>query len=718
MPFTLASLLYDVTRAAVTVAMVLPGCSHDASPKQPASRERFKKPLSEKKPDVYADWLASRRCPGNGSGCLPPGAHRPFTLHHLTLARNLSQCCTAEILSSLWGMHPYRISLMVTLDLLRGVFPAYRGYSQALMVDEIQRLIFLGDFTIAHIIRHATLELARMACEAAMDTLASSNENVVQTSARFLVERQQIEQRLRLDVPTLSDPLVSDLLQESDMFVRSFNGFSAFGIFSPFDFMRILTLLSELLTQLWLLSCLTFGGTPLSVILLSVILSALPSALSWMGRENNAWYCSNNPREASLAARQEAMQRLAHSDAHRPEVMLFDLGPWILKTWSRTRKALLGLERRQNGGDANLSSRLLSRVYLSGMFSAFQNVPLLLVLNSTSTTVGTFTLYRNTLQTLFVTAETLVHTLRMAFQGIFLMGAFCAANTLKPRLQPDANRAVPYRSGPGMAIEVRNLRFTYPGGTTPALDNVNLSVNAGETLAVVGYNGSGKSTLANVLLRIFDFDSGELLVNGVDVRRLDPRDLHAHISAVFQGFSRYSSSVKANVGLGYVPDLHSADAVEAALELAGAGELVRGLPEGMRTRLDGDGSERGEAFCGDSSSSHKLHGLSGGEWQRIAISRAFMRARRPEVELLVFDEPTSSLDAHAQKHVFDTIDAISRTPSGERTKTVVFITHRLATARRADKIAMMEHGTIVEFGTHEQLLARNGRYASLYHASV
>jgi len=105
-------------------------------------------------------------------------------------------------------------------------------------------------------------------------------------------------------------------------------------------------------------------------------------------------------------------------------------------------------------------------------------------------------------------------------------------------------------------------------------------------------------------------------------------------------------------------------------------------------------------------------------WQRIAISRAFMRAEQPEVDLLVFDEPTSSLDAHAQNKVFDTIEKVSRSDSGERTKTVIFITHRLSTARRADKIAMMDNGTITEFGSHEELLSACGSYAALYRASV
>jgi ABC-type multidrug transport system fused ATPase/permease subunit len=125
------------------------------------------------------------------------------------------------------------------------------------------------------------------------------------------------------------------------------------------------------------------------------------------------------------------------------------------------------------------------------------------------------------------------------------------------------------------------------------------------------------------------------------------------------------------------------------------------------------------SYPGSPSSHVSLHhaGLSGGEWQRIAIARAFMRASEPEVDMLLFDEPTCSLDAYAQKQIFDTIEKISKSPSGEPRKNVIFITHRLGIARRADKIAMMENGTISEFGTHDALLKKNGSYASLYHAS-
>lgn len=144
MPLTLASLVSDVTRAAATFATLAAACSHDVPLKHAPSRDRDpqrQKRRSDKKPDLYADWLASRCSSENGKECLPPGAHRPFTVDNLVIACRLSKSCTSEILSCLWDLHPYRISFMVILDLIRGVFPAFRGYSQALMVDEVRRII-------------------------------------------------------------------------------------------------------------------------------------------------------------------------------------------------------------------------------------------------------------------------------------------------------------------------------------------------------------------------------------------------------------------------------------------------------------------------------------------------------------------------------------------------------------------------------------------------
>ncbi|KAF7978304.1 hypothetical protein HWV62_903 [Athelia sp. TMB] len=610
----------------------------------------------------------------------------------------------------------------MSLNVLRGVLPAFRGYSQAMIIDELQILIASGTFTWTRVLRLMAVEVLRRALEGLFETFASNNESIVHNSARFFAEYQQMEQRLRLDIPALADPAVHDILHESDLFVRSFNGMGGFGLLSPFDVVHVLALLSELVSHVWILVTLTGGAAHFGALSVSLLSALLPLLLKWAGVTNGAPENLTSQREARTAQRQEKLRGLAYSEAHRPEVIMFGLGPRILRSWASARKAMLRAEHDASLRETGLPY-ILSQINLSDVLFALQNIPLVIILQSSSASLGSLALYRSSIQAVVFAVTNLLSTTRMAFQGVFLMGAFCAAMKIQPRLKPSAEKVVKFECLPkGVRIEARNVCYTYPGSIEPALKNVSFTLEAGQTLAVVGYNGSGKSTLAQILLRILDFESGSLYMNDVDARRFDPDDFHAHCMCVFQGFAKYNSTVRENVGVGNIRELGTPGAVHAAIGLAGAEELVDALPDGYKTKLDAAGA--GFAYLPSFSSPSESvkpqthHGLSGGEWQRIAIARAFMRANQPEVGLVVFDEPTSSLDSHAQNQVFDTIEEISRSPSGERSKTVIFITHRLPTARRADKVAMMENGTITEFGSHKDLLQANGAYAALYRASV
>ncbi|KAF8165071.1 P-loop containing nucleoside triphosphate hydrolase protein [Crassisporium funariophilum] len=664
---------------------------------------------------VYDAWLTSREMPGQKGAYLVPGAPRALTLENARLALFVTQTCTLDFLKVLWGLNPLRTTLMMALNIIRSLFPAFRGYSQALIVDELQSLIASENFTWTRLLYLLSTEVFRRVIEGCIDSIAASNENTVLGSARFFIEYKQMEQRVRLDVPTLADPVVRSLLQEADLFARSFAG-GGFGILSPLDFIRVFALMTEIASHLFLVISLTRGFSNIGILLLSIFSTLLPLCLSWFSCSRDQAESPTSAKEARAADRQERLRNLAYSDAHRPEIALFGLGDWILKSWSSARKIALASEQPSYAQKASI----LDQFNLSELICAVQNIPLLLLFQSSSTSLGSLTVYRTSIQSMVYAFGNLVTTTKMAFQGIFLMSAFTASMKLKPKLNPKHEETVRYTSTRGGAsIEARGLSYTYPGNTEPALKNLTFSLKAGESLAIVGYNGSGKSTLARILLRIVDFDRGSLHVNDVDIRRYNPVEYHSHLSAVFQGFSKFSSTVKENVGLGNVEKISYRPAIETAVHLAEADTLVRSLPNGLKTMLETPGFES-LSYPGmmNQSTTSQRHGLSGGEWQRIALARAFMRANEPEVDLLLFDEPTSALDAHAQNQIFDTLDQISRTPSGERKKTVIFITHRLSTARRADKVAMMESGSITEFGTHEELIQMNGSYASLYRASV
>jgi ATP-binding cassette subfamily B protein/ATP-binding cassette subfamily C protein len=236
-------------------------------------------------------------------------------------------------------------------------------------------------------------------------------------------------------------------------------------------------------------------------------------------------------------------------------------------------------------------------------------------------------------------------------------------------------------------ITAENVTFSYPGADAPALNGVSVRVRRGEVIALVGENGSGKTTLSKILAGLYAPGGGRVRWDDVDLREVDPEELRHNIAVIAQDHTRWPLTARHNITMG-------ADKGEAALvgaaEVAGADEVVAGLPRGYATLLDRrfkDGEE-----------------LSGGQWQRIAVARGFYR----DAPLLICDEPTASLDARAEHALFE---RIRRHSDG---RTVLLITHRLASVRYADRIYVLDHGKVVEEGTHERLIAFGGLYADLY----
>jgi ATP-binding cassette, subfamily B, bacterial len=246
-------------------------------------------------------------------------------------------------------------------------------------------------------------------------------------------------------------------------------------------------------------------------------------------------------------------------------------------------------------------------------------------------------------------------------------------------------------------IELDSVNFSYPETDRRVLSDVSLTLPAGSTVALVGENGAGKTTLVKLLTRMYDPDSGRVLVDGTDLRDLDVRQWRQQVTAGFQDFVKYEFLAHESVGLGDTDRINDRKHISAALDRADAGALVDNLPRGMDTQL-------GKQFSGG-------HELSGGQWQRIALARAFMRQ---EPLLLLLDEPTAALDPEAEHALFDRFAAAARTSSAETGGITVLVSHRFSTVRMADLIVVLEQGRIVETGDHDQLVAANGRYAELF----
>ena len=260
------------------------------------------------------------------------------------------------------------------------------------------------------------------------------------------------------------------------------------------------------------------------------------------------------------------------------------------------------------------------------------------------------------------------------------------------------NHKVPETTGtktagpdPSDGIRIENVSFFYPGSDIPALNEVNLHIRPGESLAIVGENGSGKTTLIKLLTRLYQPSEGTIYLEGLDLKEWDIDTLRKKIGVIFQDFARYQLLVGENIGIGDVDELEQDELIEEAAEKGMADEFVKDLPQGYKTQLGTwfkDGKE-----------------LSGGQWQKIALSRAFMRSK---ADILIMDEPTAAIDARAEAEIFSHFRDLTAN------KISIIISHRFSTVRMADHIIVLEKAEILEQGSHEGLLASGGQYATLF----
>ncbi|ANN21479.1 multidrug ABC transporter permease [Amycolatopsis orientalis] len=570
-----------------------------------------------------------------------------------------------------WQASPVLTITITVVTLLSGLLPTATAYIAKLLIDSVVAAI-QGHGTKSAIVGVALFQFGVLVLTALSQALTTYGQSLLQERMTLTIRHQVMDHASKLHLSYFEGSASYDMLRQAAQEAPT----------------RPLSMMNSALGLVR--TAITFGSMIALLVSISPLLALvalvapIPAFISQSKYGARAFWLTL--MMSPLKRRMDYLSSLVTTDTYAKETKLFGLGPYFVDRFQRLGQVFYDRQRKltRNRSISSTSWGLLST-------AAGSAIALYIALEAVGgrLTLGDLALYTAAA----ASVQTSVQGLFTAFSGmyennLYLDTLYRFLGTKPEIVAPPEPRPLP--STVEGHIEFEEVSFTYPGAPDPALDGVSFEIRPGETVAVVGRNGAGKSTLFKLLCRLYDPTGGRILLDGVDIREYDPVELRRRISAMFQDYVTYQGTASENIGLGDLTHLVDRERIEESAKRAGADERIVRLPSGYDSPL-GRWFDQGVS-------------LSGGEWQKIALARAFLR----EAPILILDEPTSALDAQAEHDLFSRLRELSEG------RTTLYISHRFSTVRQAERILLLENGKVAEYGTHEELMAAQAGYAELF----
>jgi ATP-binding cassette, subfamily B, bacterial len=581
---------------------------------------------------------------------------------------------TPQAVKLVWQTSRWATAGLGFLTLAAALLPASQAWVGKLIVDGVVGSIQRGadPERVRSVFVYLMLELSLFLLATGLNHARRLIQQLIQLQLANRIRGEIIGKALTLDLAFFEHPDFYDRLQNA----RRESGYK------PVDLINDTFLIVQNTITLISFAVLLLRFSPWLVVIL--LAASIPAFIAETRFSEEGFRLLT--RRAPETRQINYLARLLTEDTSAKEIKLFNLGDTLLTRYMtlfdkffREDKSL-ALRRAVAGFGLGLIATL-------GFYGSYAWIVWHTVQGKIS--LGDMTLYLTIFRQGQSTLQAILSAVGSIYENNLFMANLFDFLALKPQMGVAARNhvlPVPLRSG----IEFRGVGFRYPESEEWALYDINLTIRADEKIALVGPNGAGKTTLIKLLTRLYDPSEGTILIDGVDIRELDPLDLRQRIGVIFQDFVRYHLPASENIGFGQIEALDNMNQIIASARKSGAHSIVESLPDGYQTML-------GRWF-------HGGHELSVGQWQKIALARAFMR----DAQILVLDEPTASLDAETEYEIFRHFHELSVR------KMAILISHRFSTVRMADRIVVIQEGRIAEIGSHQDLLRQEGIYAHLF----